>query len=252
MRIGIIGTGLIGASIGLACRERGDEVLGCDIDAGAFAAAIRSHAVDRAASRDELYECCDVVVIAAHLRATLAEMAELREHPLRRNQLVIDVASVKAPIAAAAHHIPAFIPTHPMAGSEQRGASAARADLFSGRSWCYVPTTDEARTQAARDFIERFGARPVAVDAHDHDRIVALTSHLPQLIAYAFTRCVAELAAIDPETTDALCGRITHELLRLGRSSPQMWDEIFAANASEIDSARIQVEAALNARWLSR
>lgn len=234
MRVGIIGTGLIGASIGLAARSREWEILGFDDDAAATAGALEAGAIDRLAEREEIYANCDVVVLAMHVNATLAEIRALRTQAFSDEQLVIDVASVKDGITRTGAGISAFVPTHPMAGGERRGPAAARSDLFNGRTWCYVPTADDRRTAAARAFIAELGAEPVAVDALEHDRIVALTSHVPQLIAFAFTQCVNERAVHDPELVEALCGPVARELLRLGRSSQPMWDEIFAANAGAV------------------
>ncbi len=200
-RIGIFGTGMIGASAGLAARARGDEVLGFDPDANAATQALELGAIDRIVGRDELYATCDAVILAPHLHATLDELARIASHTFRNELLIIDVASVKTPVAQAGSAQAAFVPAHPMAGRERHGPAAARADLFTDRTWCYVPTSDAARTERARALIERLGAIPVAVDAREHDRIVALTSHLPQLIAYAFTQCVGELEPIHRRST---------------------------------------------------
>ncbi|HUA10202.1 MAG TPA: prephenate dehydrogenase/arogenate dehydrogenase family protein [Candidatus Acidoferrales bacterium] len=249
-RLGIIGTGLIGASIGLAARASGWDVAGYDRDPAAVSGALVAGAIDAVAERDEIYATCNVVAIAAHVSGTLDEIVALGRRDLRGDQLVIDVASVKAPIAKAAASIAAFVPTHPMAGSERRGPGAARSDLFRDRVWCYVPA-GEQRTAQARAFIAELGARPVAVDAAEHDRIVALTSHLPQLLAFAFTRRVGERSTSDPEIVDALCGPVARELLRLGRSSPQMWDEIFRANADAIRAEFARLLEAIDDRRLS-
>lgn len=235
-RLGIIGTGMIGGSIGSAARARGWDVRGCDRDPVTARRAIDLGAIDRVAGRDELYAVCDVVVIAAHVDATVEEVRALHARALRDDQLVIDVASVKAPIVRAAGGLAAFVPTHPMAGSERSGPAGARADLFAGRTWVYVPTHDAARTERAFAFITQLGANAVAVpDAEMHDAIVALTSHLPQRIAYAFTQLVNERAEHDPALVDALCGPAARELLRLGRSSRAMWDDIFAANGDAVE-----------------
>jgi prephenate dehydrogenase len=247
-RLGIIGTGLIGASIGLAGQARGWEVLGYDRDPAATSSALINDAIDRVVQREAIYAESNVVVIATHISGVLEEIAALRRRVLPREQLVIDVSSVKAPIAAAAAGIAAFVPTHPMAGGERRGPGAARGDLFEGRFWCYVPTADEARTLQARAFIEDLGAKPVSVDAQEHDAIVALTSHLPQLLAYAFTQCVNEQAGPNPELVDALCGPAAREFLRLGRSSPQMWDEIFAANREALQAELSRFLSAIDDR----
>ncbi|MGD0967545.1 MAG: prephenate dehydrogenase/arogenate dehydrogenase family protein [Candidatus Aquilonibacter sp.] len=251
-RLGIIGTGLIGASIGLAARSRGWDVLGCDRDPAAAAGALRAEAIERVSERDEIYATCDAVVIAAHVSGTLEEIAGLRRRPLRNDQVILDVASVKAPIARAATGVETFVPTHPMAGGERRGPDAARADLFTGRVWCYVPTQSAAHTAQAVAFVEVLGAKAVAVEAEQHDAIVALTSHLPQLLAYAFSERVNERAESDGEIVDALCGPAARELLRLGRSSPQMWDEIFAENRDALEHEVQRFRKALDDRRLSR
>ncbi len=250
-RLGIIGTGLIGASIGLAAQARGWDVLGYDKDAAAASGALIGDAIDRVAERDEIYAQCSVVAIAAHISGTLEEVAALRGRILHHEQLVIDISSVKAPIAAAADGIAAFVPTHPMAGGERHGPGAARGDLFEGRSWCYVPTADEQRVAKARAFITELGARPVPVDAQEHDAIAALTSHLPQLLAYAFAQCVNERSSQNPELLDALCGPVARELLRLGRSSPHMWDEIFTANNQALRAELTRFLAAIDDRRIS-
>jgi prephenate dehydrogenase len=250
-RLGIIGTGLIGASIGLAAQSRGWKVLGYDRDPAASSSALINDAIDRVVEREAIYAECTVIVIATHVSATLDEIAALRRRVLPRDQLVIDVSSVKAPIAQAAEGIAAFVPTHPMAGGERRGPGAARGDLFEGRFWCYVPTADEVRTSGARGFIEELGAKPVRVDANEHDAIVALTSHLPQLLAYAFTQCVNERSGPNPELVDALCGPAAREFLRLGRSSPQMWDEIFTANREALRAELSRFLSAIDERGIS-
>jgi prephenate dehydrogenase len=252
VRVGIIGTGLIGASIGLACRARGDTVMGFDRDAEAQRFALASGAIGEAASRDTIYATCDAIAIATPVDVTLEEVRSLEKRTFRPGQFVFDVASVKAPVEEAGAGVDAFVPTHPMAGGERSGPAAAREDLFVQRTWCYVPMRDERRTQAARAFIERLGAHACSVDARDHDRIVALTSHVPQLLAFAFTRSIEELSAEDgARVVRALCGPVAEELLRIGRSSSQMWEPIFEANAVCIESALRRLERALGDRRLS-
>lgn len=252
MRVGIVGTGLIGSSIGLACRERGDTVVGFDRDTANLRFAVRTGSVDEAAPRYELYETCDAIVIALPLDVTVEEVRGLRERTFRPEQFVIDVASVKAPVEEAGRDIGAFVPSHPMAGSEKSGPRSARADLFDGRWWCYVATRDEARTQMVRAFIDRLGAHPCGIDAKEHDRILALTSHMPQLVAYAFKRCVDSLvASADGRTVSALCGPVAQELLRIGNSSREMWDPIFAANAPAIEEALTRLKREIDDRRLS-
>lgn len=252
VRVGIIGTGLIGSSIGFACRERGDDVLGFDRDRDRLRLAVNNGAIDNTATRSEMYASCDAVVIAVPLDVTIEEVRELGERTFRPEQFVIDVASVKAPIEEAARGIDAFVPTHPMAGGERSGPGSADGHLFERRWWCYVPTSDTVRTERARAFIDGLGAWPCAVQADQHDRIVGLTSHLPQFFAYAFTACVQELATReDGRVVRALCGPVAQELLRIAQSSHEMWDPIFAANAAAIEDALARLQREIDDRRLS-
>jgi prephenate dehydrogenase len=229
--VGIVGTGLIGGSIGLRSRRNGFRVVGYDPSDAALDAALEAGAIDESISRGALLANADTVVIAAPVDATIGEIGAMRESPEVRAGLVIDVASVKTPIAAAAHGLAHFVGTHPMAGSESSGAAAARADLFDGKPWLYVPPGNAILEGHAREFIESMGALPGAVDASEHDRIVALTSHLPQLIAFAFARRVRALG----EAAEPMCGPVARELMRIGDSNPLMWDSIFSANRANIE-----------------
>ncbi len=229
--VGIVGTGLIGGSIGMRARREGAVVVGYDEDAGALAQALEVGAIDFAATRDELYARAGTVAIATHLDATLAELGKLRaEGPLRAT-LIVDVASVKAPVAAAATGVAHFVATHPMAGSERSGVRAAGPELFEGKSWAYVGSGDEPLDARARAFIASLGARPLEVEAAEHDRIVALTSHLPQVVASCFAARANECR---DAAFDGLCGPAARELLRLGNSGFQMWAPILAANAANV------------------
>ncbi|HTA40053.1 MAG TPA: prephenate dehydrogenase/arogenate dehydrogenase family protein, partial [Candidatus Acidoferrales bacterium] len=163
--VGIVGTGLIGGSIGLRARRNGFRVIGCDASGEALESAVAAGAIDEAAPRGPLLALADVVVIAVPTDAAVGEIGALRESPEIHAELVIDVASVKAPIVAAAHGVANFVATHPMAGSERSGASSARADLFEGRPWLYVPPGHAELEAIARGFIESMGGVPGAVDA---------------------------------------------------------------------------------------
>jgi prephenate dehydrogenase len=229
--IGIVGTGLIGGSIGLRAGREGARAIGYDEDPGALAAALNAGAIAEGVTRGELYARADTVVIAAHLDATVAEVKRLRAQRTVRATLIVDVASVKAPVCAAAGTLASFVATHPMAGSEGSGAAAARADLFDGRIWAYIPSGDSLLDERARAFIVWQGAAPFAVAAAEHDRIVALTSHVPQLVAWAYAR---QARAHAGETFDQLTGATARELLRVGASGVAMWRDILRANGSNV------------------
>lgn len=229
--VGILGTGLIGASIGMRARERGMRVVGSDAREQHAQLALRRGALDAVGARADVL-ACDVVVLASPLAATVADLHAADVRALQAS-LLLDVASVKGPIADAGAGIARFVASHPMAGSERSGPGAADASLFVGRPWPYVPAADATATAAAQRFIREMGATPYAVDASAHDRIVARTSHVPQLFAWLMARRFDE---DDSATVDGLMGPVARELSRLSRSDKALWREILLANAANVAS----------------
>jgi len=230
--LGIVGTGLIGASIGLRARRAGYRVTGWDADPGHLATALERGALDAAASdAAALAAEADTLVLAMPLPATIDLLRRLAERPPRAT-LVLDVASVKTPIAQAGAGLAAFVPTHPIAGSERSGPEAARAELFEGRVWTFDPAAAPAALARATAFILEMGARPLPVPPDVHDRIAALTSHLPQILAVALGSHAAE--RLNDEDVLALCGTGISSMLRLGASSWPMWAGVLEANASAL------------------
>ncbi len=229
--VGIIGTGLIGASIGLRARAGGARTVGYDIRPADAERARARGALDRvAAVPAECYEA-DVLVLATPLEATLALLADVRAAKPAA-ALVLDVCSVKAPVVAAGAGLAAFVPSHPMAGSERSGPEAARSDLFEGCVWMYAPTPSAGAVRAVRSFIAAMGARALALAPAEHDRIVALTSHLPQVVAVALgARLGARLGA--PGVVE-LTGSGMRSMLRLGGSSWPVWRGVLDANAPAV------------------
>jgi len=240
--VGVVGIGLIGGSIGMRARRNGAFVVGYDVDAGAQAAAIEVGAIDMAASRDELYAQASTVVLSAYSDGIVRELERLREEGPIRASLVIDIASVKVPVVRAAAGLENFVATHPMAGTERSGVRAAKPDLFETRTWAYVPSGDGALDARAKALIASFGAAPLAVDAGEHDRIVGFTSHLPQVLAWAYAR---RAQAYSSEAFDPLIGQTARELLRLGRSGAGFWRSVFAANADNVEPDMRAIAAAL-------
>lgn len=178
----------------------------------------------------------DVLVLAAPLPATLEAMAELAALGAREPwpELIIDVASTKRAVAAAGGRVRNFVPTHPIAGAERRGPMAARADLFRGRTWAYVgatPTLD-ARTEA---FIAALGATPLAIDAARHDEVLALTSHLPQVVSTLLAATLADHTAEADVST--LCGPGMSSMLRLAYADFALWEPILAENHDALSRA---------------
>lgn len=171
----------------------------------------------------------DTLVLAGPLEAILAGLAELAAGAPRA-ALILDVASLKARVAHAGEGLAAFVPTHPMAGSERSGASAARSDLFAGRTWAYDPGV--AGAGRAQGFIRAMGALPVGIASAEHDRVVALTSHLPQVLSAALGARLTERLA-EPHVAQ-LCGPGLRSMLRLGESPWTLWRSILAANAQPV------------------
>ena len=241
--LGIIGTGLIGGSIGLRGRDLGWRVIGFDASAAEGGTAQQRGALDEIVARDELYEQSDTLVIAVPPRATVDELQNIGGRSVRAT-LVLDVASIKGPICEAAQGVTNFVATHPLAGSERSGAGAARATLFFGKPWIFVPPEDKALEMRARDFIASMGANAIPSGAAEHDDILALTSHVPQLVATLFSKTVRQQKLEDVE---AFCGPVAAELLRLGNSNAELWREIFAYNGDNIARYARELAAKLKA-----
>lgn len=193
------------------------------------ATALARGALDAvAATKAELLAGSDVLALALPLDATTALLRELAATPPPA-RLAFDVASLKVPVRAAAAGWPAFVGTHPLAGSERSGPGAADAALFAGRTWTYESGAAEPARSEAAALIAALGARPLAIDAAEHDRLTALTSQLPQLLSTALAALVG--AAPDGRTVSALCGPGMASMTRLGASSWTMWESILRQNA---------------------
>jgi prephenate dehydrogenase len=241
--VGILGLGLIGGSIGLRARGNGSRVIGADTNPAALDGARSAGAIDAAVAPHQLWERAHIVVIATHLDATLRELQSLRGAKQAQQELVIDVASVKVPVVEAASSMKNFVATHPMAGSERSGVSAARADLFTDAPWAYVPSGDDNLDARAREFIAWCGGVPLAMEGEEHDRVVALTSHLPQAVA----SCYAALLRDAKTDTPRLYGPVARELMRIAGMNSAMWRDVFAANAHNVAPLLRRLGSELNA-----
>ncbi len=240
--LGVAGVGLIGGSIALRARELGWLVAGWDQDPAASAVGLRRGALSSVAgSLRSLAGAVDVLVLAGPVDATLGHIAELVREA-SSVPLVLDVGSVKAPVARAGRALASFVPTHPIAGSEASGAEAARADLFRDRMWAYDPAALPAARALALDFIAAMGARAFAIESEAHDRTVALTSHLPQLLSVALGARLR--AGLQDPATRALCGSGVRSMLRLAASSFAMWEPILVTNARPL-SQEVRALAAI-------
>src|SRR5262249_9104047 len=159
----------MGASVGLAARERGDDVAGWDPDPGALEAAVERGALDAAASLEDASAGAELVVVAAPIAQLPAQVAATLA--ATTDATVTDVGSTKASAVAAAAGSPRFVGGHPICGSESRGAENASASLFEGATWFLTPGThtDADRHRLVHGFVSDVGATPVAIDADAHD-----------------------------------------------------------------------------------
>lgn len=259
-RLGIAGLGLMGGSVALAARAAWPAVtiVGCDRPVAAAAARERG-CVDDVVTDPRALADADLVVLAVPLDAMAETMATLADAVKARRTIVTDVGSIKQPImqAAAQAGLRAFVGGHPMAGSERGGLDQARADLFGGRPWLLV-RGDAPDDVAARveQFAAALGGDPRWMEASAHDRAVAYVSHLPQMLAVALMN-TAEARIGDDRLTAG--GRAFDEMTRLASSPPDMWEQIFAANAEFVAEALAEFVARLpqrgdldRAEWVRR
>jgi len=240
--VAIVGTGLIGASFGLALRRAGFEgtILGVSSEA-AIADALAAGAIDRGLPLDQAVPQADLVFLSQTIGRILDSLRHL-DPLVRPGALVTDAGSTKCDIVdAARQHLSRcqFLGGHPMAGKEKRGAAAAAGDLFDGRPWVLTPDEpSDLQTPAAREFrswLNRIGARTLAMNADEHDRVVSLTSHLPQLASTALAAALEERLGAAGRPVAAGPGLI--DATRLALSSYDLWRDILATNSTHIDRA---------------
>jgi prephenate dehydrogenase len=239
--VAILGTGLIGASFGLALRAAGftGPIVGVSSER-ALAGALACGAIDRGMTLADAVAQADVIFLSQTIGRILDTIRHLDPF-LQPGALVTDAGSTKCEIVdAARQHIARgqFLGGHPMAGKESRGAASAEAGLFQGRTWALTPDDPaELETPAARSFrqwLERIGARVMTVDCEMHDRMVALYSQMPQLASTALASIVGEQAAGLP---GVLAGPGLADMTRLALSSYDLWRDILATNSEAIDRA---------------
>src|SRR3954454_6401094 len=263
MRIAVIGTGLMGASVALAARLRGDETVGWDIDPSALAVAVERGAVEAAPTLEDAARDVDLVVVAAPIAQLPAQVAAALA--VSGDATVTDVGSTKASVVAAAAGSPRFVGGHPICGSESRGAENASAGLFENATWFLTPGThtDADRHRLVHGFVSDVGATPVAIDAEAHDRLVAMTSHVPHVLANVVANQTGE-ARVEGHEPLVHAGGSLRDMTRIAGANPRIWVDIYLDNAEAIRAAlgehrrRIeQVEAALEqgdagylARWI--
>ena len=226
----IVGVGLLGTSIGLGLRNRGLEVILADASPTNLSIAADYGAGRAAAAGDEPQLV--VVCVPPDVTAELVAL-ELAAFP---GAIVTDVASVKLAVLedlrAGGADVSRYIGTHPLAGRERGGPLAGRADLFSGRPWVVAGHDAITYQQATAidDLILDLGATLVEMSAEDHDRGVALVSHVPQVVSTLMARRLTDAAA----SSLNLAGQGLRDVTRVAASDPELWVQILGANAKPV------------------
>jgi prephenate dehydrogenase len=244
MRVAIVGTGLIGGSLGLALRRLPliDEVVACDAMPGRAEEAVARGAADRAAaSPEEAGEGTELIVVATPV-AAVADAACLSASRSAEGVIVTDVGSVKARVVEEVERrLPPharFVGGHPMAGSEQTGLAAADGALFDGAVWVLTLTsrTDAAAFATVRQLLGSIGAHVVALDPLHHDRQVAVVSHLPHLAAGALLH-VASRRSLETEGLFSLAAGGFRDMTRVSSGPSGIWLDICEENSAAIVEA---------------
>ena len=265
MRLAVVGTGLIGASAGLAARRASiSHVTGWDEDRTALEVAAEREAVEPAGSLAEALSEAEVALVAV----PVAELPKVVREVLERAPAgctVMDAGSTKTAVCAAAGNDPRFVGGHPICGAETRGPGRASAELFEGATWFLtpLPETEPERYRAAHSLVASLGARPVAIDPSAHDRLVAVTSHLPHALANALLN-QAGTSRIDGHDPLAAAGGSLRDMTRIAGANPRIWVDIFLDNrvalgavlsehrrrVEQLEAALAAGDAGFLARWI--
>ena len=236
--VAVIGTGLMGGSLGLALRRRdgGLEVRGYDEDPSSAAAALDRGAItQRSSSAVEAVAGARAVALGVPVDRAPTVLDEIAG-AVNGDAVVTDLGSAKAEVVAHGTRLLGgrFVGGHPMAGSERRGIEAASEGLFDGAWWILTPTqeTSQSSYRTVTELVTATGARPVALEPAVHDSLVARLSHLPQLVASALVDVAASSG--DKEALLGLAAGGFRDVTRIAASHPELWVAIIRANRSAV------------------
>jgi prephenate dehydrogenase len=240
-RAHVVGLGLIGSSIALALRDAGWTVTGVDNDDSVELAARTSDVVSGHEYDDDV-----ALVIVATPAGSVAKVAtEILQGSENRRLIVTDVAGVKGSIVSEVSDA-RFLAGHPMAGSELRGLAGARPDLFQGCTWVLTPTsaTQPETYTTLHGILRELGANVVAVDADDHDRLVAVASHVPHLLAGALMNEATRVAEQDAVLLQMAAGGF-RDMTRVAAGDPSIWPDVLFENREAISQSLSALEERL-------
>jgi cyclohexadieny/prephenate dehydrogenase len=240
-RVAIIGLGLLGGSIGLAVKARGLAITttGWDREASVRERAAARGLVDQVCERaEDAVAEADLVILCVPVGA-MGEAAQAIAPGLKPNAIISDVGSSKAAVAealAAALPGACIIPAHPVAGTEQSGPDAGFATLFAGR-WCIITPpegVDPAALAALSDFWTALGSKVELMDAAHHDLVLAVTSHIPHLIAYTIVGTASDLEDVTQSEVIKYSAGGFRDFTRIAASDPVMWRDVFLTNKGAV------------------
>lgn len=240
-RVAIIGLGLLGGSIGLAVKARGLAITttGWDRDA-----AVRQRAAERGLAdticdtAEDAVAGADLVILCVPVGA-MGDAARAIAPGLAPHTIISDVGSSKAAVAealAAALPGACIIPAHPVAGTEQSGPEAGFATLFGGR-WCIITPpagVDQAALNALSGFWTELGSKVELMDAAHHDLVLAVTSHIPHLIAYTIVGTASDLEDVTQSEVIKYSAGGFRDFTRIAASDPVMWRDVFLTNRGAV------------------
>lgn len=251
-RLAIVGLGLIGGSLARALKKNGcvREVVGTGRREASLIRAQELGVIDRwTLDLGEAVAGANVVVIATPTLIAEQVLADLKPY-MRKDLIVTDVASVKGSLVDAARAIfgnlpPQFVPGHPIAGSEQSGVEASRDDLYVNHRVILTPceSTDAAAVNVIRAMWEDTGAEVLEMPVDEHDRVLAATSHLPHVLAYALVDALAADGSAEAIFKFAAGG--FRDFTRIASSDPVMWHDIVRANRDAVLAALDEFSAGL-------
>ena len=230
-KIGIVGTGLIGGSLGLAIKKKGlaREVVGVSRRQASVALARKIKAVDRGGRSFSILSGADFVIFCLPVEQIIRLAPQVRRIS-GPGCLVTDVASTKREVTACLQRLfPHYVGSHPLAGSEKRGIACADSGLFSGSLCVVAPSRQTKKNDLAKvaAFWRKLGARVITISAPRHDEILGATSHLPHALAFSLMNSL-------PKEFLAFSAGALKDMTRIAASDPELWSGIFLSNRGKL------------------
>ncbi len=239
--IGVVGLGLIGGSLGLAIKHKklSRIIIGFDNNQENLNDALNLELVDIGASSYKSFSICDFVIVCVAPSQTSEVLLELFK-VLKENTIVIDVASVKKPIIdTIKNHIPqtiAYVPTHPIAGTENFGPRSAFRQLFDDKYFIITPLKDIGFPEKkVEEFAKKLNMKVKYMDAENHDKVFAYVSHLPHIIAYNLVDLIRQKK--EKDEAFGFVGGGFRDFTRIAKSNEKMWSDIFLLNKNNLLNA---------------